>query len=110
MQSAVLWATSVREGWGLVVTEAARCAKPAVVYDVPGLRDAVVDGVTGYVVVADPHALAGATRKLLSERYGELAANALTRSRAYTWDRTADAFESALLDTMRGPNRIAAAS
>ena len=104
MQSAVLWATSVREGWGLVVTEAARCGKPAVVYDVPGLRDAVVDGVTGYVVSADPSGLARATRELFSERYAEIAANALARSRWYSWDRTTDAFESALVELMRSEN------
>jgi glycosyltransferase involved in cell wall biosynthesis len=39
---------SVREGWGLVVTEANRCGTPAIVYDVPGLRDSVRDGKTGY--------------------------------------------------------------
>lgn len=33
--------TSVREGWGLVVDEAAAMGTPAVGYDVPGLRDSV---------------------------------------------------------------------
>lgn len=37
----VLVATSVREGWGLVVSEAAQLGTPAVGYDVPGLRDSV---------------------------------------------------------------------
>jgi glycosyltransferase involved in cell wall biosynthesis/O-antigen/teichoic acid export membrane protein len=36
-----LVATSVREGWGLVVTEAAAVGTPAVAYDVAGLRDSV---------------------------------------------------------------------
>lgn len=34
-------ATSVREGWGLVVTEAAALGTPTIAYDVPGLRDSV---------------------------------------------------------------------
>lgn len=34
-----LVATSVREGWGLVVTEAAASGTVTVGYDVPGLRD-----------------------------------------------------------------------
>ncbi|MBV9277715.1 MAG: glycosyltransferase family 4 protein [Candidatus Eremiobacteraeota bacterium] len=100
MQCGALWVTSVREGWGLVVTEAARCGKPSVVYDIAGLRDAVVDGVTGYVVPSDPNALATATRKLFDERYAEMASSALERSRTYSWDHTADAFESALCDTI----------
>ena len=37
----VVVVTSVREGWGLVVTEAARVGTPTIAYDVPGLRDSV---------------------------------------------------------------------
>jgi glycosyltransferase involved in cell wall biosynthesis len=33
--------TSVREGWGLVVDEAAAVGTPTIAYDVAGLRDAV---------------------------------------------------------------------
>ena len=40
-QAHVLVVTSVREGWGLVVTEAAAMKTRAVGYDVPGLRDSV---------------------------------------------------------------------
>ncbi len=49
-QAWCLVATSVREGWGRMVMEAAVQGTPAIVYDVPGLRDAVMDGVTGKVV------------------------------------------------------------
>lgn len=35
------------EGWGIAVMEAAACGTPAVAFDVPGVRDAVVSGVTG---------------------------------------------------------------
>ena len=37
----VLVATSVREGWGLNVSEAAMCGTPSIGYAVPGLVDAV---------------------------------------------------------------------
>jgi glycosyltransferase involved in cell wall biosynthesis len=37
----VLVATSVREGWGLNVSEAAACGTPAIGYSVPGLVDSV---------------------------------------------------------------------
>ena len=47
--SHLLCATSVKEGWGLIVTEAASQGTPAVVYDVDGLRDSVKDEVTGVV-------------------------------------------------------------
>lgn len=38
------------EGWGLSVMEAASLGVPTVAYDVDGLRDAVNDGVTGWLV------------------------------------------------------------
>ena len=43
----VLASTSAREGWGMTITEAAACGTPAVVSDVAGHADAVVDGETG---------------------------------------------------------------
>jgi len=41
---------SSREGWGLTVTEANACGTPAIAYNVPGLRDSVVNGTTGLLV------------------------------------------------------------
>ncbi len=42
--------TSPKEGWGIVVMEAQASATPAVVFDSPGLREAVKDGETGFIV------------------------------------------------------------
>ena len=57
-------ATSVREGWGLVVTEAAAVGTPAIAYDLPGLRDSV--GASGGVLVAaNPQDLAAGVVDLL---------------------------------------------
>jgi glycosyltransferase involved in cell wall biosynthesis len=42
--------TSQGEGWGLCVLEAAALGVPTVAYDVAGLRDAVRDGETGWLV------------------------------------------------------------
>ncbi len=53
----LLLATSSREGWGLVVTEAAALGTPAAGYDVPGLRDSLrASG--GVVAPGEPKALA----------------------------------------------------
>ncbi len=60
-----LVATSVREGWGLVVTEAAEAGVAAIGYDVPGLRDSI--GASGGVLTpADPASLAVGLVGLLS--------------------------------------------
>jgi glycosyltransferase involved in cell wall biosynthesis len=45
-----LLAPGPREGWGLVVTEANAMGTPAVAYDVLGLYDSIVEGVTGKLV------------------------------------------------------------
>ncbi len=43
--------SSIKEGWALTVSEAASQGTPAVVYNVDGLRDSVVNGKTGWVTL-----------------------------------------------------------
>lgn len=63
----VLAVPSRREGWGLVVTEAAALGTPSVAYDVAGLRDSVEASGQGLLVAATPEALAaGLLRQLAS--------------------------------------------
>src|SRR6185369_1248424 len=50
----VITVSSVKEGWGLIVTEAASQGTPAVVYNVPGLRDSVRHNQTGIVTAEQP--------------------------------------------------------
>jgi len=57
----VLVATSVREGWGLNVSEAAACGTPSIGYAVPGLVDAVPAS-GGALVEPTPQRLAEALR------------------------------------------------
>lgn len=54
-----LVSTSAREGWGLVVTEAASVGTPTIAYDVAGLRDSV-GAAGGTLVRASPRNLAAA--------------------------------------------------
>jgi glycosyltransferase involved in cell wall biosynthesis/O-antigen/teichoic acid export membrane protein len=64
-----LVATSVREGWGLVVTEAAASGTVAIGYDVAGLRDSI--GASGGTLTrADPASLAVGLVRLLSSVAG----------------------------------------
>lgn len=49
-QSWLITSASLTEGWGLTLTEAAGCATPAVVSDVPGHRSSVLNGRTGHLV------------------------------------------------------------
>ena len=55
----VLVATSLREGWGLTVSEAAVCGTPSIGYAVPGLVDSIPAS-GGALVDPNPDALADA--------------------------------------------------
>ena len=66
----VLIATSVREGWGLVVTEAASVGTPTIAYDVAGLRDSVRAS-NGILTEENPQALGSALQHFLSRWYHE---------------------------------------
>jgi glycosyltransferase involved in cell wall biosynthesis len=83
--------TSVREGWGLVVSEASACGTPAIVYDVPGLRDSVRHESTGLVVPPRPANLSAAMLRLINDRrlYRHLAAEGKHWSATFSFDATA---------------------
>jgi glycosyltransferase involved in cell wall biosynthesis len=63
----VLVATSIREGWGLNVSEAAACGTPAIGYRVPGLVDSVPAS-GGALVEPSPTALGGALVEFFAGR------------------------------------------
>ena len=61
--------TSIKEGWGIVVTEANSQGTPAVVYNVDGLRDSTRNNLTGLVSKHNtPIALAERIVELLSDK------------------------------------------
>lgn len=84
---------SVREGWGLIVTESNAMGTPVIAYDVNGLRDSVQDGRNG-ILVSDknPESLANTAAKLFGdkEELRLLSINALEYSRQFNWDNTAE--------------------
>lgn len=63
----LLLVPSVREGWGLVVSEAAAVRTPAIGYRVSGLIDSIADGETGWLCDPNPAAMAAAVAASLPE-------------------------------------------
>jgi glycosyltransferase involved in cell wall biosynthesis len=85
--------TSSGEGWGLCVLEAAAAGVPTVAFDVEGLRDAVLDGRTGWLV-RDGAALADVVEQALKElsdpaRRAEVAAACRGWAARFDWDQSA---------------------
>ena len=63
----VLWSTSGYEGQSNVILEAMAAGVPVVATDIPGTRELLVSGTTGYLVpVGDRAALAKHTERLLN--------------------------------------------
>jgi glycosyltransferase involved in cell wall biosynthesis len=102
----VLAATSVHEGWGMTITEAAACGTPAVATRTVGHLDAVTDGVTGllaepgdeFVARLDGLLRDGALRRRLGEA-------ATVRARSFSWDATAHGVLCALVEAARRRQR-----
>ncbi|HSX17221.1 MAG TPA: glycosyltransferase family 4 protein [Patescibacteria group bacterium] len=87
--------TSVKEGWGLIVTEAASQGTPAIVYDVDGLRDSVKDGQTGVITKQTPAALAAGIITTLQNktRYDSMQRQAWEWSKHITFDQSYQDFK-----------------
>jgi glycosyltransferase involved in cell wall biosynthesis len=102
----LLLLSSVREGWGLVVSEAARWRVPTVAYDVPGLRDSIIDDVTGILVPDGDHrAFSAALADLVKDRLrrdemGRAAADYLSQ---FGEVAAVERFEANLLEAIKAP-------
>lgn len=92
---------SVKEGWGMVVTEAAACGTPSIVSNVTGLVDSTINKKTGLVISKNPSTedLSGAMKELISNKkyLQELSKNALMRSREFSWDKSYLQFKTLIL-------------
>lgn len=98
-KSHVIAVTSVKEGWGLIVTEAASQGTPAVVYDVDGLRDSVRHEQTGLVARANtPRGMAEQICALLSSEalYKKMRYRAWEESRHITFENAYKDFSTIL--------------
>jgi glycosyltransferase involved in cell wall biosynthesis len=93
--------TSDAEGWGLSIMEAAAHGVPTAALDVPGVRDSVVPGRTGWLVpkVADfGQTLIGALDELSDDvRAHELTEACQAWARSFGWDRSAELLAGVLL-------------
>ena len=94
--------TSANEGWGISNVEAAACGTPTIASDVPGLRDSVLDGETGFLVPhGDVEMLSRRIEELLGdeEKRKRLGVGARSFAEGFGWDASARAMEEFLSDT-----------
>lgn len=109
--------TSAAEGWGCTIVEAAAHGVPTLALRVPGVRDSVVNGRTGWLV--DEIGQLGtaaimALRELASdERAAEITQACQAWARCFCWDRSANLLAGVLLASVEpdvGPGQRSARS
>ncbi len=103
------------EGWGIVITEAAIRGTPAIGFDVPGLRDSVVNGHTGLLVKNEGQfASAWASLALDRQRSDAIGVAARDRAERLHWSAAVEGFaevaDEALDRAGRRPRGAAAAA
>jgi glycosyltransferase involved in cell wall biosynthesis len=93
--------TSLREGWGMTLTEAAACGTPAVATRIAGHSDAVEDGVSG-LLVDSMDELALAAGRVIDDAMlrRRLSLGARRRAESFTWGATAALAFDALADAV----------
>jgi len=96
---------SVKEGWGIPTMEAAACATPTLASDVAGLRDAVRDGITGFLI---PHQDIDAWARRMTEILTDpplrarLGAAAQAWARGFGWDVQAEKMRATVEAVAKG--------
>ena len=100
-------ATSAREGWGLVVSEAAALGTPTIAYNTPGLKDSTM-AAQGQLCPPEPAALAA----YLVDSMPRLQTNPvepIPYGGAHSWDDVADSMESVVLSFVGSARQLAGA-
>lgn len=90
-KSHVLINPSVREGWGLVVIEGAAMGTPTIGYNVPGLRDSILNNQTGIICQENTaENLCFNVIKLLDDksRYNQMCLKAIKMSKQFSWEKS----------------------
>lgn len=102
------WASvlaSPKEGWGISNLETAACGTPVIAANSPGIRESVVDGVTGYLVAGESvTAYARAMLRLINqpELVETLGGNARQFAETFTWERATRDTISHLITVVKG--------
>lgn len=101
----ILALPSVKEGWGLVVTEAASLGVPTIAFrNAGGVNESIIDGQTGHLV-RDHEEFTARLAQVLSSRAhrDRLGAAARLHSRSFSWNDAGNAFHRLLAGLVRQP-------
>ena len=81
---------SSMEGWGVTIIESNSLGTPAISFNVPGLKESIKNGKTGYIVNTDEEMIEKSIYVLKNKRVrNNLGRNAILWSKNFTWENTA---------------------
>jgi glycosyltransferase involved in cell wall biosynthesis len=90
-----LWSLSSRDGCGLSIIEASACGTPSLAWDVPGPKDTIINGRTGFLLpYGDVDGLAKKMKEILTDQglLRRLSIEAQKWAGQNTWDHVAERF------------------
>jgi glycosyltransferase involved in cell wall biosynthesis len=105
------WVTvypSIKEGWGLTNIEANACGTPAIASDVPGLRESVLPGKTGFLFeYGNIQDLADKIIRIIidKELRGKLSQDGVLWASNFSWDKVTEEVEKLLQDIVGNRGR-----
>lgn len=91
---------SMREGWGMIVSEAGLLGTPSIAYNKPGIRDAVCKGTAGFLCKDNsPNGILEMMELTISnpDYYHEMAQKAKNFAESLNWEKTRKIFMHSLL-------------
>lgn len=106
-QAHVLCSTSVKEGWGLIVSEANSVGTPAIGYDVDGLRDSIRFGIENILVEPNPLSISKSMQQVYNEwstdkaNYSKRCSVVQTSAKKLTFDQSYKDFMSIINSTTK---------
>ncbi len=98
--------TALHEGWGIVIIEAGTMGTPSLGFDVPGVRDSILDGVSGILADSEDD-LVRRWIELANDQplRDKLAEGAQNYSARFRWDEVAREFSDIATDVVRSAER-----
>ena len=94
--------SSLTEGWGISIIEAASAGTPTVAYSVPGVSETVENGLNGITVRnGNLDALVDAALMILNNPKGWWSSSSEV-AKKYSWDRTAELWEDLINKVAKG--------
>lgn len=97
--SKIILIPSIREGWGLVATEAQAMGTVPIAYNVNGLRDSIQNNKTGLLTQHNPNSLAMAAIQLIKNEglRKKIAYHGYIFSKQFSWKKTYNQFKKVVI-------------